>query len=412
MAKKPTSTMTRVLASCLATALIGTTVVACGSRSDSGSGSSSSAGNGTFNFLVMLPLSGSLSSIGGADKAAITASVDQVNSEGGILGKQVAATFIDSTGTSSQAVAALQKELTSGKKYDYVLNGATSTEAVPTLPFLTQSKVVSCTSASANALNDPTKAPYHFITASIATRNGEVLADALKQKGYKNIAGMFPDTELGHSNRDAAKAAAQAAGLTLTTVDVDPAALDLSPQMSQLKSQNPDVLVLDGFGPIAGVMVKSRTKLGWAVPTMGDDTFAVNNFSQLADATDFKGVSLSTQLLNVTDSEVTKGDNFKTYAAALGKQTTDLSFAAEVYADNYSCLLLGRAAAEKAGSTDPDKMKAAMEQLSSAADVKGWFISKNIGFSATNHAPQYSPDDSTVVLAGKRVNGLLVPGSF
>ncbi|WP_196073389.1 ABC transporter substrate-binding protein [Nakamurella alba] len=410
MAKKPSSTTRRTLAGALAALTLAAGAVGCGS-SDSGDGGGGT-GSDTFNYLVLLPLSGNLSSIGAADRAAVAASVDQVNSEGGILGKQVAATYIDSTGTSSQAVAALQKELTSGKKYDYVLNGATSTEAVPTLPFLTQSKVVSCTSASATALNDPAQFPYHFITSAISDRNAEALASALQEKGYKNVAGMFPDTELGHSNRDAAVKASGALGITMTTVDADPAALDLSPQMTQLQGDDPDALVLDGFGPIAGVMLKSRTKIGWDVPVMGNDTFGVNNFSQLADPGDFEGVDLNTQLLNVTDTAVTKSAEFKTYADALAKQTTDLTFAAEVYGDNYSCLLLGRAGAEKAGSTDADTFKAGMEQLQTAADVKGWFVSKDIKFSATNHAPVYSPEDSAIFEAGERVNGLMVPGSF
>ncbi|MFI5623349.1 ABC transporter substrate-binding protein [Nocardioides sp. NPDC051685] len=361
------------------------------------------------HYVAVLPLSGPLASIGEADKAAVEAAVDVANANGGTNGEPIELSFVDSTGTATEAVSALQKKLSSGDQVDFVHAGATSTEAMPMQPILTKAQVPSCTTASAEALDDPEKHPYAFGDSALSRYVAEAMVASLKELDYTKAAGVYPSTELGVAAKEAAIAATEKAGIDFETVDADPAATDLTSQYEQLKAGNPEVLVVDGFGPIAGVMLKTRAKMAWDVPVVGDDTFAVNNLGELVDETALSGVYLSTQALNVTGTPVTESSDFKEYQDALAKHVDEPTFAAEVYGDQYACVMLAVAAVEKAGSIEPEALKDAMESFKSADDVPRWFVTKEIGFSAENHFPAYRPEDYVTVKAGPRVNGLLVP---
>jgi branched-chain amino acid transport system substrate-binding protein len=381
-----------------------------GSSDDSTSGTSGGGGGGDkgpFKMLAVLPLSGDIATIGEADKLAIKTGVDQINAEGGILGQNVSVKFADSAGTATQAVSVLQKEL-SGGDYNFVIAGATSGEAVPMEPFIQREKILSCTSAAADVLN---KTPtYLYGTSTLSSRIGGAVVESLKSAGYKKVAAMFPDTELARSTLDAVKKASSEAGIELDSVIVDPTAIDLTTQMSKLRDGHPEALVLDGFGPVASVMLKARKTLGWDVPVVGDSSMGVNDFTSLVGTKALDGVKLNMQQVDLADSDATKSQPFQAFFTALKKASPELPFGMEVYADNYSCPLLARAAAEKANSTDGTAMRDALAQLSSGGDIKGWFMADQV-YSADENYPQY--DLSTwwqTVPAGVRKDGLMVPG--
>lgn len=394
--------MRSVAATALAVMALG--AAGCGSGDSNGSGSGD---DGPFKVLAVLPLSGQIAQIGAADRLAIKTSVDQVNADGGILGKDVSVKFVDSAGTSTQAVSVLQKELTSGG-YDFVIAGATSGEAVPMAPFLERRKVLTCTSAASDVL---AKTPsYLFGTSTLSSRIGGAVIAALQKEGYKKVAAMFPDTELARSTLDAAKAAAAKAGITFNAVIVDPTAIDLRTQMSKLRAGNPQALVLDGYGPVAPVMLKARSTLGWDIPVVGDSSFGVNDFSSLVGKNALEGVKLNMQKVDLAGTDVTAGAAFKRFHSALTKASTNLPFGMEVYADNYSCLPLARAAAEKAKSTDATAMRDALQQIGDGSTIKGWFLADK-AFSSDEHYPQYDLATWwTTVPAGVHKDGLMIPG--
>jgi branched-chain amino acid transport system substrate-binding protein len=394
---------------CAAVALA---AVGCGSSDDSGGGggTGTAAGGGDkgpFKMLAVLPLSGDIASIGDADRTAIQVGVDQINKEGGILGQNVEIKFVDSAGTATQAVNVLQKEL-SGGDYNFVIAGATSGEAVPMEPFLQREKVLSCTSAAADVLN---KTPtYLYGTSTLSSRIGGAVVEAVKAAGYKKVGAMFPDTELARSTLDAVKKAAADAGIELNAVIVDPTAIDLTTQMSKLRDGNPEALIVDGYGPVAPVMLKARATLGWDVPVIGDSSMGVNDFTSLVGKSALDGVQLNMQQVDLADSEVTKGEAFQTFLTALKAKSPELPFGMEVYADNYSCPLVARAAAEKANSTDGTAMRDALAQVSEGSQIKGWFLADQV-YSSDENYPQY--DLSTwwqTVPVGVRKDGLMIPG--
>jgi branched-chain amino acid transport system substrate-binding protein len=380
----------------------------CGS-SDSSSGTTGQGGSTTaaskdpVKVLVLYPLSGPLAEIGKSTSNAVNAAANVINREGGINGRKVEVTIKDDAGNPTQAVSVLQQFASSGEHADMVLPGATSSETIPLLPILTSNKMLGIGTSSSPLANQPDKYPTFFTTSAPVGVIGASLVEQLKKDGAKKVGAIYADSELGVAALDAFEADAKAAGLEVDAVKIDPTAVDATSELSKLRAGNPDALVVgSAFGPIAGAIFKARTKLGWKVPTIADDTTSINDFSTLVSAADLDGVEFQSEAYRVQGSPYQNTPAFKAYNDEMTKLEPKRLFSQSTYATPYSNLMLFRAAAEKAGSLDPEKLKAALESITNGSDVPGWFMTKKVGFSPTNHAVDYEPEDMLIFKGGKR----------
>lgn len=399
-----------------AMALLIAMVAGCG---DSSSGDSSKEANSSeestsepFTVVELGPFSGPLQSLGEAQLTGAETAAEIINKQGGILGREVKIKPEDTAGSASQAVSVVQSIMSSDSKPDLVLPGSISSETVPILPLLNSADIWNLGWASSPLANDPEKYPNYFGSSATESEYARSLMIYLEAKGYKRIAGVYPNNELGQSGLESLEEAANDAGITITESElVNPEALDVTPALIKLRDSNPEVLVAGGaIGPVAGIILKGRTKLGWQVPTIGDGSFCANNFGELVSPKDLEGV-----ICQVSDFEV-KGDPrqqlpaFKNFMKGVLKRDKSPEYSIQGYAIPYGDLVLAQAAAEKTKSTgNVENLTAAIESLK-ASEVPLWFASKELNFSPENHYPDYS-ESLIFVPAGPRENGVLSPGS-
>ncbi|WP_344617337.1 ABC transporter substrate-binding protein [Dactylosporangium salmoneum] len=381
-----------------------------GCSADSGDSTGGSSDK-TFRILAIMPLSGQLASIGGATQTAMKAAVNVINAEGGANGKQIEVKYVDDAGTPTQAVNVLQKELNSGTKYDFAFLGSTSGEAIPMVQAASQRKLLNCSQAASDALNKGATYPYFFGAATSASGTAAGVVNQVKQEGRKSVALLVADTELGASVNDAISADLGKEGIKFASQKLDPTATDATAQLEKLRAGNPDVLLLDAYGPSAAVMLASVKKLGWQIPVIGTADLAANDFASIPPAS-YEGITVNSISLNVTGTSVTTSPEFTVFRDAMIKESGGkLQFAAETYASAYSCVLLARAAADIAKSTDPEKMRTALESVKDASQVKGWFACPKIGFSESNRKPTFAPTDYVAAKPGQRKDMLLPSAS-
>ncbi|MFI5427159.1 ABC transporter substrate-binding protein [Aeromicrobium sp. UC242_57] len=168
---------------------------ACGGGSDDKAGGGSSD---DFQFVAALPMSGPLSAIGGTPyKAAFDASIEIINEAGGIDGRPVKLTVVDTAGDATKAVANMQSYLADNDKPDAVF-GQYSFEALPLAPILTKEKIPFVSSSVTPLLNDPKKFPYTFQQSIPIRTIIDVLSDHIVEKGYKKVGYIAVDDESGH----------------------------------------------------------------------------------------------------------------------------------------------------------------------------------------------------------------------
>lgn len=380
-----------------------------GSTTAAGSGEESGSGE-PFKVVELAPLSGELQPLGEAQLAGAEAAQEVINAEGGILGREVEFEAIDDAGTSAQAVSQAQAIVSSGEHPDLVLPGSTSGETIPILPIFTAAKIWQIGWATSPLANDPEKYPNYFGNSQNGTEEAKSLLAYLEEKGWSKVAAIYPNNELGKTALEEFEAIAEPAGIEITSELVDPESLDVTPALTKLRNSNPQALIAGGaIGPIAGVILKTKTKLGWEIPTIGDASFAANNFGELVPPQDLKGLVLQLVDFEVLGNPAQKTPAFKKFQKALLKRVPEPPFALSSYAISWGSFALADAAATKAGTTELDAVTEALESMK-VEEAPLWFQTKQLNFSPTNHYPDYS-EDLIFVPAGPRKLGSVAPAA-
>src|ERR1700722_1454067 len=395
-------------------------VAACSSNGSSaagdnaaGSSAASSAGSssGGLSILDVAAQSGALAEVGKDQEYGVKAAVAAINAAGGVNGKPVTVTYVDDASTGTQAVSVLSQALSSGSRPDVVLPGSTSTEGVPLAPILMKDKIFTVTHSATTTLSNASEFPYLFGTIFPAAQMEGTLADELISKGFKKVAIVSADDELGKSGSSALKAALQAKGIATTVELVPDTSVDATPQLEALKAANPDVLVIDNFGPSAAAVLKARAELGWNIPAYGSENLAADNLSQITTPAELKGLTLLCLTYGVIGNPAQQTTAFKTfYQGVTALNGGRFTFGINDEIVGWDDVIVAVAAANEAHSTNAAAMQAAAESLTTA-DAPLWMGPAPIGYSATNHYPVYGPSVWVYVPAGPTIDGSIKPGS-
>src|SRR6202050_694194 len=247
--------------------------------SSSGSSSSASAGGGSSSpaaakspFVVVesLDFSGPGKAYGAGESLGLQGAANELNKSGGILGHKVVIKEVNDESDPTQGVSGLQQLLSSGVTPNMVWAGSNSTVTHAQLPVLMSHKIISFDATSASNLNDPSTYPYYFATNQTVTSSVPAFVAIAKQQGWKKVAMIYGNDVSGQASEQAYQSALSAANIKLVSTSYSDTALSMTPELDSLRSQNPNALIVSGFGTAAIYVVKSRAQIGWSLPTYAD----------------------------------------------------------------------------------------------------------------------------------------------
>ena len=336
---------------------------------------------------------------------AAKASVDAINADGGILGREVEIEVIDDTADPTVAVTKL-RELLASEKPVAVMNSGPSTVAEATIPILGQNQILSFNIGPTATSGDPSVNPLNFdLSASVPDYIGSFVHE-IEQRGYGKVAILHGSSAYGELFGKQSKDAYTEAGIEVTGMQgFDNAALDMTAQLEALKETNPEALVLDAYGAPLGYVLQSLEKLGWDIPVLGNTSVAA---TQLIATEPPSGVLGTDQVKNLTMQVYTstKHDpsDDKVNAAVETMMAAGDIRSSLILAYNYDSMFLLKAAAESAGSLEAEALAEALvdpEVQKSAGTV----ILSRYGFTAESHTPHVTPEDFLFIPPGKLVNG-------
>lgn len=174
----------------------------------------------------------------------IEMAVDEINSDGGVLGKQIEVVYEDNRCNPAEAVKAVNA-LVSQHEVVAILGALCSSATLAVLPVVKRAEIPLITSSSTAA----------SITGQIgeevnrwgfrSTVGDDGMADAmvayLKKEGVKTVAIVGEDTDYGRGGAEIFAQAMEKEGLELTSSDfVNPTSPDFSAIMTKLKATGPD----------------------------------------------------------------------------------------------------------------------------------------------------------------------------
>jgi branched-chain amino acid transport system substrate-binding protein len=257
-------------------------LTACGSGDDdSGDSGSADSGGDAYQWGIDAELSGPLSFYGTSIAAGVQAYADQVNAEGGINGRQIEVTQLDSGGDQSRA-AANATQLITADDVIAIFGNTLSTNCAAAQPIVERYKVpMACLSVAESS-------DYVFNLGPDIGRAAPALLDAAKEitgKDELTAAAMIPTTLTGGQLSDGLRDGAEDAGVDLATLEeFDITATDVSAQIASLVSANPDVIIASNTGPGFLTVLRGVRAAGLQVPIIWVD--GTGNLASIADSTD------------------------------------------------------------------------------------------------------------------------------
>lgn len=309
---------------------------------------------------VVTPLSGGYASIGRTIRWGFELAAAEINEAGGINGRKLVLLFEDEEANPAVAVQKAER-LLQVEKVDF-LTGTVNSASTLAVGLLGErnNRLVSTTVSYADSITGDRCSPNVFRVNARAEQQSVALAAWLKkEKPQAKLFLIGPDYEMGRSTVAAFKRSAE--NLNIKSIGEIFAPLDskdYSQYFGQIRSARPDVIYLSTAG---NDTVRLLTQM--------QEFNMLRNVSVIGSAGSVTGQNIKA-LGKAAEGYVTgigysplidTPENKKFVAAFRAKFKEDPDLFA---ADSYGMLYAYKAAAEKAGSTDTDKLREALRNLS------------------------------------------------
>jgi len=313
-------------------------------------------------------MSGPFATYGHFARDGIQLAVDEINAGGGVLGRQLEFTIEDSTGKANVAIQATRK-LVSQDKVD-VLMGIDSSDVargvVPTIPELKRPLLI--THAATLDVTGELCNKYVFRNSVNINQNLKAAALLAKETGATRWTAIGPDSALGHQSWEFFQKYLEE--LEPSAKFMEPAfpkfgAEDFTPVINKVIAAKPDGVMISLWGGDLVNFVRQANTLGFfkqkfkVLMTHGGSMEVLFALGTRMPQRLWVGTRY---WWGAKDTAI----NTKFVEAYTGRFRTYPSYNAQ---NAYTGVYVYKAAIEKAGSTDPDKIVAAMSGLTITAPI-------------------------------------------
>lgn len=299
--------------------------------------------------------------------AGIELAIEEINADGGVLGKQIEIVKVDNKSDDTEA-ANVSTRLATRDKVVAILGPATSGNTKAASPPAIQNKVplisASATADDVTVDSQGKVREYIFKTCFSDSFQGVTMANfAYTDLEFKNAAILLDNTS------DYAKGLAKnfkevftdLGGNILAEDAYQAKDTDYNAVLTKIKSTNPEVLYVPGYYEEVGLIVKQARELGLNVPILGADGYDSPKLAEIAGAEALNGVYYTNHYSPMDDAadvvafRKAFNDKYKEEANAFNALGYDLAYFAVD-------------AIDRAGEADPVKVK---DALASTVDFKG-----------------------------------------
>ncbi len=345
----------------------------CGGTDSSGSGGSEPVKVG-----VIVSLTGNYAPLGSEDRKSIELAVQQINDKGGLLGRKIELTVKDDKSQPDQSVLAFNE--LKGAGVVAVIGSPFSNSALATIPQVDRAKIPYISLTPADEQVNPVH-PYVFVVPATSGTYAERILQYYQAQKYTKVAVAY-DTKSSYAQAGFAGMQAKAAtyGVSLVaTEQFQTTTTEFSAVLNRVKASGAQALTVWATGPPAVAFAKQYPTAGLDIPLMFTGAQASTLWLQPTGAA-AEGVYVASSVSVVSDALP---------AGALKQAIDEMAtpFAAkhgypppQFAGDGYTGVKLLAAAVTGAQSTDPEKIRSALEGLT-LTTPNGTYR-----YSATDHA--------------------------
>ncbi len=239
----------------------------------------------TIKIGLIASLSGPSSKSGEAITRGMALAIDEINADGGLLGKPLELVRRDDEANPGKGLTAA-RELVQREGVAVLFGGLQTPVSLALVPYMNQIKVpfMGPWAAGTPITKNGAEENYIFRVSAVDEMVDVALVErAIAVHGAKNPGMMLINNPWGESNEKGLTAALAAKGMPTAGIErVEANDVDVVPQLTRLKEAGADtIFMVANVGPSAQVM-KSLERMGWDVPVVSHWGPAGGRFSELA----------------------------------------------------------------------------------------------------------------------------------
>jgi branched-chain amino acid transport system substrate-binding protein len=316
--------------------------------------------------------SGFSAAFGVPTRQGVEAAAEDINDDGGILGRKVEIVVADDKGDPNASQTAMRRLASDG--IQFVVSGSSSaaTLAHQGVAASNEVLVVSPIGSDPAIVENQEGTPWYFVNVPSNDQLGEAVAQhAVDDPAIESVAVFERDDAYGVSTSEGFTETAEPGGLTIT--DVITYAVDKKEFGSDLVKalgKNPDAIFLSGYAEDSGLIAKQARAAGFSGALLGTSPMTADQYVEVAgsSAADGTFVSTASALLVESNADAEQLEFAEVWTEENGTRPNDYQLAA------YDSLYALKHAIESADSVDPTKARDAL------LDVEFDGVSGLVGF--------------------------------
>ena len=322
----------------------------------------------------VLSVSGPAAFLGDPELKTLQMYVEKINAEGGVLGRKLELVHYDD-GSDAAKANGFTKRLIESDKVDVLIGGTTTGATMAMAPLVDKAGLPFVSLAGAVVIIDPVK-KWVFKTPHTDRMAAEKVFEDMKKRGISKVGLLSETSGFGASGRKESQIVASRYGITLVADETyGPKDTDVTAQLTRIKNTaGVQAVFVFGLGQGPAVVTKNYGQLGMtALPMYQSHGVASDEYLKLSGKA-AEGVRLPTPALLIGQM-LPAGDPQKAIVTGYDKAYRDRYKVEPSTFGGYAldALNLSVDAIKRAGGTDKEKVRAALEQTKGFVSTTGVF---------------------------------------
>jgi branched-chain amino acid transport system substrate-binding protein len=282
---------------------------------------------------------------------------EELNRKGGVLGRKIELLIEDDQSRPDISAALARKLVDQGVVFILSVSLSPATQQQQTVTM--EAKTPQMTPMnSADYLTTQLENPYFWQTGPLGSVQIATLLAHAKSRNFKRVALITDNSELGQAIAKAFRGTLEKAGIQIVADEVVArGATTAMPQLQKIRAANPEAMFLAGVLTAENVLIfRAYRELGVKFPIHSSYNLSVPIYETVA-----KGLVNGVTFVDAYDPDKPEVKAFEAaYKKATGKDPQNL------HGYGYDGIMLIADAIRRAGSTDKEKIRAAMQQTNYA----------------------------------------------
>ncbi len=335
-----------------------------------GTTNSKSATAGTIKIGASCPISGASAADGLKMQQGIQLAVNEINANGGVLGKKIQLDIQDDQATQTGAVNSVSKLISDGVVG--VIGPHMSTSVQATDSIFEKAGIPYLTGGTSPSL-ETTKDPYFHRVRPSDTLSAEALGKfVLENLGAKKIGILYDNDSFGSGGNSVLVSVFKAANASYLSEGYNTGDKDFSADLAKMKNFGVDTICVWGHDTETAEIAQQISQLGMNVKKASANTMSMVEVIQMAGASANGWYSIADYVSTATSNPL-QNTFVKDFKAKYNAETDLYSSA------YYSATYILVNAIKSANSTDPAKINDALSKLSGYNGLLGTYSSDSNG---------------------------------